>query len=145
MAVTASPYGLSFKGLGLGRFDFSSHTFKIMLTDNNYVPDFDLHEFKTDVTDEISGPGYVGGGATLANLTWIYDAGADRCVLRCDPVVWPTASFTTRYGVIYRNTGTAATSPLLSYVDFGGDNAPNNTDYTVTFTNGIYRLRTPQA
>lgn len=143
MAVSAIPFGQSFKGLGLGRFDFSTHTFKMMLTDSGYTPDLDTHEFKSHVTGEVSGPGYVGGGATLTGLTWAYDDDADWCVLRCDPVIWPAASFSTRYGVIYRNTGTAATSPLLSLVDFGGDNEPDNFDYTVTFTNGVYRLRNP--
>ena len=143
MAVTATPYGQSFKSLGLGRFDFTTHTFKLLLTTSSYTPTFDLDEFRDDVTNEVTGTGYTAGGATLAGLSWVYDAANDRCQLSCDPVTWTSATFTARRGVIYRSTGTAATDPLLSWVDFGANASPSGIDFTLTFPNGIYRLKLP--
>jgi hypothetical protein len=145
VAVTAFPFNQSFKGLGLARFDFSSHTFKMMLTTGTYTPDRDTHEFKSAVTNEISGTGYTSGGVTLSGLSWTYDAGNDWCVLTCNPPAWSTATFTARRGVVYRDTGSAATSPLLSYVDFGADASPSASNFTITFTSGIYRVRATSA
>lgn len=142
MAVTAVPFGQSHKNLGKAMFDFTSHTFKIMLTSSSYTPDPDTHEFKNDVTNEIAGTGYTAGGATLAGLTWLYDAPNDRCTLDCTTPVWTAATFTARRAVIYRDTGTAATSPLLSYVDFGQNVSPSGTDFTITFGDGIYHIKT---
>lgn len=141
IAVTAVPYGQSFKSLGLGRFDFTTHTIKIMLTTNSYTPDRDTHEFKSSVTNEVTGTNYTAGGATLSGLSWTYDSTNDWCVLTCNPPVWSTATFTARRAVIYRDTGSAATSPLLSYVDFGADATPAAANFTITFTSGVYRLR----
>ena len=142
MAVTANPYGQSFKNLGLARFDFTTHTFKIMLTTASYVPNFDVDEFKAAVTNEVpSGNGYNTGGQTLAGLTWLYDATNDWCLLTCTAPSWANASFTARRAVIYRDTGDAATSPLLSYVDFGANATPSGTPFTITFTNGVYRVK----
>ena len=142
MAVTATPYGQSFKGLGLGRFDFTTHTFKIMLTTASYLPNFDTDEFKSAVTNELSsGNGYTTGGQALTGLTWTYDATNDWCLLTCTAPVWNNASFSARRAVIYRDTGDAATSPLLSYVDFGANATPAGTPFTITFSNGVYRVK----
>ncbi len=142
MAITAFPYPLSFRGLGYGRFDFLNQTYKAMLTTAAYVPDPDFDEFLDDVTSEITGVGDTAGGKTLSGKTWRYDADNNLVVLRFDPLVWTNASFTLRRLVIYCDTGTPATSPLLSWVDFGTDVSPNSVDWPVTFTNGIYGLRT---
>ncbi len=142
MAVTAVPYPMSYKSLGLGRFDFSTHTIKLMLTTNSYTPNLDTHEFKSSVTNEITGTGYTAGGMTLTGLAWTLDTTNDWVTLTCDAVSWTGATFTARRGVVYRDTGSGATSPLLSYVDFGADASPSGVPFNVTFTNGIYRIKT---
>ncbi len=142
MAVTANPYGLSFKGLGLGRFNFTTDTFKVMLTTASYLPNFDTDEFKSVVTNEVaSGNGYTTGGMALTGLTWAYDATNDGCLLTCTAPVWSNASFTARRAVIYKDSGDAATSPLLSWVDFGANATPAGTPFTITFSNGVYRIK----
>lgn len=140
MAITAAPYPQSFKSLGLGRFDFSTHTIKALLTTALYVPG-ETHEFRSDVTNEISGVGYTTGGETLTGLSWTYDAVNDWMLLGADPVVWTDLSATFRRVVIYRWTGTNATSPLLSWIDFGQNITKSEQDFPVTFTDGIYQVR----
>lgn len=142
MAVTASPYGLTYKNLGLGLFDFSADTFKMLLTTSSYTPNFDTHEFIDDVTSEITGTGYTAGGETLSGVVWTYDTGNDWCLLTCDPVEWTGATFSARRGVVYKDTGTASTSPLLCWVDFGADAAPVAVPFTVTFSSGLFRVST---
>jgi hypothetical protein len=36
-----------------------------------------------------------------------------------------------RYAIIYKDTGTAATSPLIGYVDFGATQAPAGVDFII--------------
>ncbi len=143
MAVTAVPFGQSFKNLGLGKFDFSSDTLKCLLTTSDYQPGGSAinHEFVSQVTNEVSGSNYTAGGVTLTGLTWLRDATNNWVVLSCNPPQWSSATFTARRGVIYKDTGDPATSPLLSYVDFGANANPQASNFTITFTNGVYRLR----
>ena len=43
---------------------FTSDTFKVMLTTSSYTEDKDAHDFRNDVTNEVTGTGYTAGGNT---------------------------------------------------------------------------------
>lgn len=45
---------------------------------------------------------------------------------------WTSATFSAAYGVIYYNTGTASTSPLIALVNFGGTLSPSAGTLTVS-------------
>ena len=75
----------------------------------------------SSVTSEVVGTNYTAGGLALTTRTVGYTAGTNTLMLDCDDVVWPSASFTARFAVFYSDTGTATTSPLLCYWDFGVD------------------------
>ncbi len=139
----STAYGLAYKGLGLGRFDFTAGTFKVALAGSAYTPDVDADEFFDDISNEIVGSGYTAGGLTLTGLAWTYDAVSRRCVLSCDPANWTPLTATIRFAVAYRDTGDPATSPLLSYVDFESDRTPTGSPFIVTYADGLFRLRTP--
>lgn len=49
--------------------DFDTDTIKAMLCAAGYTPDLDAHDYKNDVTNEVTGTGYTAGGATLASKT----------------------------------------------------------------------------
>lgn len=68
--------------------------------------------------------------------------GSHEIPLIASNAVWTTASFTCRYAVIYRSTGTAATSPLLGYVDFGSNETVASGTFTIAWdaTNGVLAL-----
>ncbi len=141
MTVTATPYGKFVLGLGTGAFNFSSDTFKAALTTASYVPNVDTHEFFSDVTNEITGTGYTAGGLTLTTVTWTYDSTNNRAVLAADSGIWTTASFTARHAVIYKSTGTAGTSRLVGWIDFGENRTPVAENFVLNFTNGVLRLK----
>jgi hypothetical protein len=143
MTTTCVAYGAGYRNLGLGLFDFSTHTFKMALTTSGYTPDSDVDEFFADITHEISGAGYTAGGQALTGLTWLYDTTNHRCVLSGDTVLWAALTPATRFGVIYRDTGDPGTSPLLTYVDFGADLNAGGGPLPVTFPDGVFRLLTP--
>ena len=141
MAVTATVYGKALEKFGQGVFNFGSDTLKVMLTTSSYAPNQDTHDFKDDVTDEVSGTGYTAGGATLGSLSWAYDSTNNRMELTAAASVWTTATFTARYAVVYKDTGAAGTSPLLCYVNFDTDQSPAGVDFTINWhADGLIRL-----
>jgi len=52
--------------------DFDSDDIKVMLTTSSYAEDLETHDYKNDVTNEITGTGYTAGGAALTSKTATY-------------------------------------------------------------------------
>lgn len=124
-----------------GSIDLDTDTIKVMLVTSSYTPDQDVHDFKDDVTNEVSGTGYTAGGATLANKTVTQDNVDNEGVFDADDVTWASSTITARGAVIYKDTGVAATSPLICYIDFGSDKSSNNGNFTIQWnTEGVMNL-----
>ncbi len=129
------------KALMDGGLDLANNTIKVMLVTSSYTPDADAHEFKDDVTNEVSGTGYTAGGVTLANGAVTQDNTDDEGVFDADDVVWTNSTITARAAVIYKDTGTASTSPLVCYIDFGADKSSESADFTLEWnTEGIINI-----
>lgn len=139
-AVTALWYGNAFVSVFNKLIDLDGDALKCALATSTYVPDQDVHDFFNDVTNEVVGTGYTAGGATLTSVTastsqytgatnvWAFDA-ADTS--------WATSTITARYAVVYDSTpGTAATNPLLFYVDFGADVSSTAGTFLITWAAG---------
>lgn len=108
--------------IGSAPINFSSDTIKVALTTSSYTPDQDSHDFFDDITNEVSGTGYTAGGATLANKATTQDNTDNEGVFDADDTTWTTATITNaRYAILYKSTGTAATSPLICAIDLGAD------------------------
>lgn len=195
MAVVAHPYGLAAKSVFNKEIDFDTDTVKAMLMTSSYTPNYDTHQYKSSLTNEVVGTGYTAGGVTLASKTVTYTAANSWGVSRAnstayalgdvvrpasgngflymastagtsagslptyptntggtvtdgsvvwtnmgfgifvmdaaDPA-WTTATITARYCAFYVDTGSAATSALLSLQDFGADVSSTASTYTVT-------------
>ena len=131
MAVSAKLYGNSILKMLNKEIDFDSDTIKVMLCTNSYTPDQDTHEHKDNVTNEVSGPGYTAGGATLSNKSVSYTAGTNVAKFDADDVSWSSSTITARYAVIYDSTGVDSTSPLIGYVDFGQDISTSNGTFQI--------------
>lgn len=125
-----------------GEIDFDIDQFKILLVTNSYTPNVDTHEFLSHVTNEVVGTGYVAGGQVLQNQTVAVDLANDRAYFDADDVTWAASSITARGAIIYKNTGNAATSRLITYLDFSTDRVSDGGDFTVAFdATGILRLQ----
>jgi hypothetical protein len=134
MAVTAFFYGNAFLSAFNKEIDFNSDTIKVMLCTSAYTPNQDTHQYKSSVTNEVSGTGYTAAGATLANASLTYTAGTNVLKLDGDDVSWATSTITARYAVIYDSTpATDATRPLIAYVDFGADVSSTAGPFTITW------------
>lgn len=133
MAVSAKYYGKFFNSAFTKKVDLTADTVKVMLCTSSYTPDQDTHDFKDDVTNEVSGTGYTATGATLASPTLTYTGGTNTLAFDGADVSWTTSTITARYAVVYDSTpGTDATRPLIMYVDFGAD--VSTTAGTLTLT-----------
>jgi len=104
-----------------------------------YSPSATADNFFSDVTNEVTGTGYVAGGKTLASPL-ITESGGSATFDAAD-LTWGTSSITARGAVIYKSTGTASTSPLIAYIDFGSDKTSSSGDFTITWNaSGILQL-----
>lgn len=125
-----------------GNIDLNTDTFKIMLVTSAYTPDIDTHAKRSDVTNEVSGPGYSAGGATLTSVTSTQDNTNDRLVWDAADATWSSSTLTARGAVIYKSRGGASTADeLVCYLDFGADITSTAGTFTVAFNaTGILTL-----
>ena len=124
MAITITGYHnfLLQQMNGAAPIDFDTDTLKVALVTNTYSPSASAHNFFDDITNEVSGTNYTAGGATLASKTVTLNAGI--VTFDAADVTWTqsgTGFSNARYAIIYKSTGTASTSPLVAYVNFGAD------------------------
>lgn len=146
MAVTSFWFGKALEGqfgtTSARRVDWATDTIKVALTTSTYTPNQDTHDFFDDVTNEVSGTGYTSGGATLGTKSVAYDATTNTVALKAATTSWSSASFTARYAVIYKDTGTASTSPVLGYVNFGADQTVSSATFSIAWdsTDGVLKL-----
>jgi hypothetical protein len=134
MAVTAKIYGLAHKSAWNKEIDFDSDTIKVMLCTSAYTPDQDAHQYKSSVTNEVTGTGYTAGGATLTSPTVTYNAGTNTLTLDGADTSWASSTITARYAVIYDATPASdATRPLIAYTDFGSDVTSTAGSFAITW------------
>lgn len=141
----------SFKGRLLGddsivgtAINLKSDTIKLSLHSSSYTPSADDDEFFDDVDNEISSTGSytagIAGGYTLTTTATTDDTD-DEGVFDATDVSITTATITARYAVIRKDTGVAATSPLVCVIDFGSNQTSTAGTFTITFAaEGIINL-----
>ena len=115
-----------------GGIKTDSDTFKCMLV-NGYTPNKQSHNFRSDVTNEVSGTGYTAGGQSCT-LTTSESTGNDQEQIAFGNETWANSSITATGAVIYKSTGTASADPLVAYVDFGGAVTSTNAAFAVAFS-----------
>lgn len=133
MAHVVKWFGKGVEHVAEGRVDLDTDALKFLLTTSVYVPDQDAHDFRDDVTNEITGTGYTAGGATVTSITGVYDAASNEYRLDfADPSWGPGASITARRGVLYKARGGLASAyELIGYVDFDADQSVTNGTFTI--------------
>lgn len=121
-----------------GDIDWAVHDIKVCLV-RSYTPNTATHEFLTDVTG--------GGGGTIVatsgNLASKTSTGgtADAADVTFSTV---TAGAACAHLVVYRDTGSSATSPLIAVIDTGTGLpiTPNGGDITCQFDSGSNKIFT---
>jgi hypothetical protein len=114
--------------------DWAADNIKVVLVDvADYTVSIDTHEFLSDVA---SG-GRVATSSNLASKTSTLGV-ADAADVTFSAVTGDQSEAL----VIYKDTGSAATSPLIAYIDTatGLPVTPNGADITVTWDNGSNKI-----
>lgn len=127
--------------LGKAVHNFSSHTFKIALT--NTLP-VNTNTVLADITQISAGGGYTagaGGGYTLSGVTWAEASGTAKLTIN-DLVITATGASVGpfRYLVLYNDTATSPADALIGWYDYGSALTLADTEtLTVDFdgTNGV--------
>lgn len=139
--ATTTPYVAFLLDLGEAGHDFVTDTIKVALLTNGYTPSAGTDVSFDDVsTYEVAGTGYTAGGEELVDKVWSYDSGITAAKLVASPVSWAELSTTTRYAVIYKDTGVSTTSRLIAYLDFETDRVYVAEPFQLSFTNGVVQL-----
>lgn len=141
MAITGHKYHKfllgQLTGVSNGIVDFDTDTIKLALVTNSYIPNAANNDFFDDVSsNEVSGTNYTAGGITLANVTVGVDgSGIVTFDNTADLTILQSASgfSNARYGIIYKSTGTASTSRLICYINFGADIGNTIADLVIAF------------
>jgi hypothetical protein len=121
-----------------GVHDFDNHAFKVMLTNTSPV---NTNTVKADITEVGAGNGYSAGGLSVTMATST-SSGTAKVTVTTDIVFTAAAGSIGpfRYAVLYNDTATQATKPLIAWWDYGASITLNDSEtLTVDFdqTNGI--------
>lgn len=124
---------------------WTTDTIKVALVTSTYTVDQDAHEFFSSITNELAtANGYTAGGVTLGTKSVAVDTATNQTRFIAAAAVWTATagnSITARKAIIYKSTGTAATSPLLGWVDFGVDVPATGDTFTITWdATGVLRI-----
>lgn len=134
MATTTTFYNSYKKNCLDGTIDLVNDTIKVALVTSSYTPNIDSHAFFSDITNEVSDSGtYVAGGLALGTKTTTQDNTDNEGVFDSADYSLTGATITARYAIIYKDTGSSATSPLICYVDFGENRASVNGPFSITW------------
>ena len=125
--------------VGKGVHNFSSHTFKVALTNSAPVA---TNTILSDITQISNGNGYTTGG-TATTITYTESSGTAKCV-GTDVVFTASGSMGPfRYAVLYNDTATSPADALIAWWDYGSSvTLATGETFTVDFdgTNGIFQL-----
>lgn len=127
-------YDSARQGFLEAQVNWLTDTMKVLLVDSGaYTPNVSTHQFLADIpiSSRIAGPVTLtsktttGGAADAADVTFTSVSGASIEMI-----------------VIYKDTGTEATSPLIAMIDTatGLPITPNGGDIIVTWDNGVNKI-----
>ncbi len=118
--------------------NLATDTIKLMLLTSSHTPNIDTEVFIDDVSaSEVGDSGsYSAGGVTLT-VTGSTDDTNDWGKWDATDVQITTFTGSFRYGVIYKDTGTPSSSPIICVQDYGATSATNGTVDITFHANGI--------
>ena len=116
-------------------------TFKFLLVSS--VPsesDLDTFDFRSDITNEVTGTGYTSGGVAVTVTVGAVDTTNNRTPVTITDLTnaWTGSTISAVGGWLYKVVGSAATDQVVDFVDFNGTVTSTAGNYSVTFTAPLY-------
>lgn len=134
MAAANGGYFLTWEKIFLDtsgkNIETSGNVYALMVTDT-YAPNFETHDFRDDITNEVSGTNYTAGGKTTgASNAITFDTNSWKW--DCADIVWSAADITSAEAAVYYIVvGAAATDQLWVMQDFGAPYTSTADDFTI--------------
>jgi len=104
---------------------WAAENLKLMLLSSVHAPNAGTQRYIFDasvneIVDNGAGANYIAGGIALAGKAGQYDTNA--AYLDANNVsIGPMSNLNYRYGIVYKDTGNPATSPIRAQIDFVTD------------------------
>lgn len=96
----------------------TTHVLKVALS--NTAPNAATHTVLANVTELTTAGGYTAGGISVGTITGAESGGTFKLTGGTDPVWTGSGSgFTARYAILYNDTPTSPTDPLIGWWDYG--------------------------
>jgi len=117
-----------------GDLAYDTGTFYVMLLGDGYTANFDTHDYRNDLTNEITGTGYTAGGQSCTVTLGSYNTSTNKYLitLGAGGTTWSTATITARYAAYYhRRGGASSADELIGLDDFGSNVTATAADFTV--------------
>lgn len=137
----SSMYNKGLANIGT-EWDWDADSFKVMLVTSTYTYDAD-HNFREDITNEITNGGYSTGGVALAGESVAQDDTGDQAKYDATDTVFTSlaAGDLPDAAIVYRDVGTAATDDLIAYCSLTTPPAPDGNNYTIVWNaDGVFKL-----
>jgi len=122
----------------LGNIDMESDTIKMAFMETTFTPNSGTDSFYSDISASISAGST---DQTLANVDIRIDTGNSRVEMDADDISLSTQSFSSNKILVYKDTGTASSSPVILTLDLDATIAPLSGDVTITFNaEGLFAI-----
>ena len=128
------------RDLATAGHNFSSQSLKVLLVSS--VPseaNFDAWANRSDVTNEITGTGYTAGGIAQAYTLEALDTTNNKQSITLTNITngWTSATISAVGAIVYKDSGTASTDKLISFVDFGGTVSVTAGNFSITYSSAL--------
>lgn len=144
MAVTTQFYNSFMEDVGLGRMNFATNVFKVMLVYNyTYNP---AHVQKSQIGGEIAQANGYDGPEILENTDWGWNEDGGFTRFDADDITWTAVGGDIgpiTGAVIYNDTITSPSADrLVCYIDFDGEDLiTEGSEYKLTFNaDGVFSI-----
>lgn len=96
----------------------TTHVLKVALS--NTAPNASTHTIRSNITELSTSGGYTSGGVSVGTITGSQTSGTFTLIGGTDPVFTATTGFGPfRYAILYNDTPTSPTDPLIGWWDYG--------------------------
>ena len=123
-------FGKGLAAVASGAIPLGGADIYAMITTSSYTPNQDTHQYRSDVTNEVSGTGYTAAGKACT-CSVAYDSTSKEVRFIVASPSWTSATITGRTVVFYRKLGGASSSdPVIGYVTYDQDVVSTNGTWT---------------
>lgn len=103
---------------------------KMLMVTDSYTPNFDTHDFRNDITNEVSGTGYSAGGSALTSTEITLSSGT--LTFDAADLSWASSTISNAMAsVLYFNVGADTTDQLVLLQDFVTAASTTNGTFTI--------------